>query len=50
MLYSLLVFLAGCSFGLLSPIVKLGYNTGLQPEQVIFTQFFMAWAWGYWVA
>lgn len=44
MLYMLLVLLAGCSFGLLSPVVKLAYNSGLQPEQVIFTQFFMALA------
>ncbi|SHK44327.1 EamA family transporter [Desulforamulus aeronauticus] len=44
MLYMLLVLLAGCSFGLLSPVVKLAYNSGLQPDQVVFTQFFMAWA------
>lgn len=43
MIYMLLVLLAGCSFGLLSPVVKLAYNSGLPPEQVVFTQFFMAW-------
>ena len=42
-MYMLLVLLAGCSFGLLSPIVKMAYNSGLQPEQVVITQFFMAW-------
>lgn len=40
----LMVFLAGCSFGLLSTVVKLSYNNGLQPSQVVFTQFFMAWS------
>ncbi|GAB6181287.1 DMT family transporter [Desulfotomaculum defluvii] len=43
MLHMLLILLAGCSFGLLSPVVKLAYKNGLQPGQVVFTQFFIAW-------
>lgn len=43
MVYMLLILLSGCSLGLISPITKLAYDSGLQPGQVVFTQFFMAW-------
>ena len=44
MIYMLMVFLAGCSFGLVSTVVKLAYGSGLQPDAVIFAQFFLGWA------
>lgn len=38
MFYALLVFLAGCSYGLLAPIYKLAYNSGFTVAEVVGSQ------------
>lgn len=38
MIYAILVFLAGCSFGILSPFVKLAYRAGFTVDQVVIAQ------------
>lgn len=38
MFYALLVFLAGCSYGLLAPICKLAYNAGFTVAEVVGAQ------------
>lgn len=42
-IYILLVFLAGCSYGLVSIFLKLAYSAGFQPDEVVGSQFFIGW-------
>lgn len=42
MKYALLVFLGGCSYGILSTIVKIAYAAGLTPAEVCGGQVFSA--------
>ena len=42
-LFPLLVFLGGCSFGPLSPIVKIAYEDGYSSVSMIFAQYGGGW-------
>jgi len=43
MLDKLCVFLAGCSYGLLSIFLKLAYGKGFEASEVVGAQYFMGW-------
>ena len=41
--YALLVFLGACSYGVLSSIIKLGFNAGFAMQELVGAQYFLGW-------
>lgn len=43
LLFPLLVFLGGCCYGPSSPVIKLAYEAGFLPADVVMSQYFYGW-------